>query len=86
MLKIPQPPVKAPLTTSPSQVSLVVLCVTLLATEAAVGGIFLHIKGFPQGAGLTFLSLNTAISGLIGFLGGRVTATPQIIPEIPKLR
>lgn len=81
-----KPPSKAPLIASASQVSLVVLCVTVLATEAAVGGVLLHLNGFAQGAGLTFLSLNTAISGLIGFLGGRITTPPQIIPEIPKLK
>ena len=86
MIKVPKAPLKAPLRRSPEQVSLVVICVTLLASEAAIGGVFLHMKGFAGGAGLTFLSLNTAISGLIGFLGGRISAPPQIsIPEIPKL-
>ena len=67
-----------------SNTRLVVLCVTVLASEAAIGGVFLHLKGFSGGAGLTFLSLNTAISGLIGFIGGRVSV-PPVLPEIPKL-
>lgn len=76
---------------SPSHITLVVVCVTIMATEAAIGGIVLHIKGYQTGAGLTFLTLNTAISGLIGFLGGRATvpaqsqATVPIIPPFPGL-
>ena len=69
---------------SPTSVNLVVLCVTFLATEAAVGGVILHLKGFAGGSGLTFLSLNTAISGLIGFVGGRASSRPAVeLPAMP---
>ncbi len=75
------------LTAPKSHVTLVVLCVTLLGTEAAVGGIVLHMKGYQGGAGLTLITLNTAISGLIGFLGGRGSAPQPIttLPELPKI-
>ncbi len=69
----------------PSHVTLVVICVTLLATEAAAGGLWLSSQGFQGGAGLTLIILNTAISGLIGFLGGRGTVPPPQIIEPPKL-
>lgn len=68
----------------PSHVTLTVICVTILATEAAVGGLWLHSHGYPGGAGLTLIILNTAISGLIGFLGGRGSAQ-TMLPEVPKL-
>lgn len=62
---------------------LVVVCVTLLGTQAAIMGGFLLWKGFTGGSELV-LALNSAITGLIGFLGGRATAggTPAIPPDI----
>lgn len=42
---------------------------------ATVGGCWLLWKGFAGGGELV-MTLNTAISGLIGFLGGRNTAAP----------
>ena len=56
--------------------ALVVVCVTILATIASVIGGWLLWKGF-SGGGEMIITLNTAISGLIGFLGGRVTNTPS---------
>ncbi len=52
---------------------MVVICVTILASQAALTGAFLLWKGFAGGGELV-VTLNTAISGLIGFLGGRATA------------
>jgi hypothetical protein len=72
-----------------TQARLVIYCVTLLATEAAIGGVWLHAHGFQGGAGLTLIVLSNSISGLIGFLGGRTasppaTSTAQLqVPEIP---
>ncbi len=56
--------------------TLVVVCVTMLGTEAAIMGGFLLWKGFTGGSELV-LALNSAISGLIGFLGGRAVASTQ---------
>ncbi len=67
-----------------SHVTLVVLCVTILATEAACGGTILHLYGYQSGAGLVFLTLNTAISGLIGFLGGRGSMQMEIPTMLPQ--
>lgn len=58
---------------------LVVICVTFLATIASTTGAFLLWKGFAGGGELV-VTLNTAISGLIGFLGGRATASPPLTP------
>lgn len=69
-----------------SQARLVICCVTLLATEAAVGGVWLHAHGFQGGAGLTLIVLSNSISGLIGFLGGRGSAAQLQIPnDTPKI-
>jgi len=58
---------------------LVVVCVTLLGTQAAIMGGFLLWKGFTGGSELV-LALNSAITGLIGFLGGRATAGANPLP------
>ena len=60
----------------PSHTKIVVLCVTFLASLAAVTGAFLLWKGFAGGGELV-ITLNTAISGLIGFLGGRAMPPPS---------
>jgi hypothetical protein len=66
------------------QARLVICCVTFLATQATVAGVWLHAHGFPGGAGLTLIILNTAISGLIGFLGGRMMPpVKDILLETP---
>jgi hypothetical protein len=53
-----------------SYIPLVVVCVTCLASLSAIIGGWLLWKGFA-GGGEMIITLNTAISGLIGFLGGR---------------
>ncbi len=60
---------------------MVVICVTILASQAAITGAFLLWKGYAGGGELV-VTLNTAISGLIGFLGGRAT-TPVNQPDAP---
>jgi hypothetical protein len=67
---------------------LIIICVTFLATEAAFIGGWLLWKGFA-GGGEMIITLNTAIAGLLGFLGGRssahafpkvsIDATPTVI-------
>lgn len=64
-----------------SHTRLVVLAVTFLASQAAIMGGFLLWKGFAGGGELV-VTLNTAISGLIGFLGGRAAAAPPAVPDI----
>ena len=68
-----------------SQVRLVVGCVTFLASEAAVAGVWLHMKGFAGGAGLTLIILSNTISGLIGFLGGRGSVPHYDSPTLPEV-
>lgn len=53
----------------------IVGCITMLAASAAFGGMWLLWKGFAGGGELV-VTLNTAISGLVGFLGGRGTRPP----------
>lgn len=53
----------------------IVGCVTVLASLAALEGGWLLWKGFAGGGELV-ITLNTAISGLVGFLGGRRSSTP----------
>lgn len=53
-----------------SHIALVVICITILASMSAAGGMWLTWKGFQGGTEL-IVTLNTGISGLIGFLGGR---------------
>lgn len=62
-----------------SHTGLIVICVTWLGSLAALGGAWLLWKGFTGGSELV-LALNSAISGLIGFLGGRAMTTPT--PDI----
>lgn len=59
---------------------LVVICVTFLATIASTTGAFLLWKGFAGGGELV-VTLNTAISGLIGFLGGRAASPTAAQPQ-----
>lgn len=65
--------------TPPSHTKFVVVCVTVLASQAALTGAFLLWKGFAGGGELV-ITLNTAISGLIGFLGGKGTTQPPTTP------
>ncbi len=65
---------------TPSHTRMVVICVTILASQAALTGAFLLWKGY-QGGGELVVTLNTAISGLIGFLGGRATVPPKPVDE-----
>ncbi len=57
----------------------IVGCVTLLGMSAAAGGCWLLWKGFAGGGELV-ITLNTAISGLVGFLGGRQMRAASIGP------
>lgn len=70
--------------TQRSHTRLVVCCITFLAFTATVTGSYLLWKGFAGGGELV-MTLNTAISGLIGFLGGRVSNPPDKPLEEPKL-
>jgi hypothetical protein len=75
--------------TKSSHITLIVICVTLLASEAAAGGIYLSMRGLPGGPGLVLIVLNSAITGLLGVMAGRASVTPQppmsSLPELPKL-
>lgn len=53
----------------------VVVCITLLGMSSAVGGMWLLWKGFTGGGELV-VTLNTAIAGLVGFLGRSNRAAP----------
>ena len=53
---------------------LIVICVTFLASEAALIGGWLLWRGFA-GGGEMIITLNTAIAGLLGYLGGRISAS-----------
>lgn len=62
-----------------SHTSLIVICVTWLGSLAGIGGAWLLWKGFTGGSELV-LAMSSAISGLIGFLGGRAMVPPA--PDI----
>lgn len=66
---------------SKSHTAMIVLCVTWLGSLAALGGAWLLWKGFTGGSELV-LALNSAISGLIGFLGGRAMTSNATQPDI----
>ncbi len=70
--------------TQRTHTALVVICITFLAFTATVEGSYLLWKGFAGGGELV-MTLNTAISGLIGFLGGRISNSAQQPAALPDM-
>ncbi len=60
----------------PNHTPLIVVCVTVMGMTAALAGSWLLWKGFAGGGELV-VTLNSAISGLVGFLGGRAMNNPN---------
>lgn len=58
-----------------SHTRFIVGCITALGALAAITGAWLLWKGFAGGGELV-VTLNSAISGLVGFLGGRQMNAP----------
>lgn len=60
---------------SPGHTRFIVLCITVMAMAATSFGGYLILKGFQQGELLCQMGSN-GLSGLVGFLGGKVMSQP----------
>lgn len=59
----------------PSHTRFIVGCITLLSMAAVGTGAYLLLKGFQSGELLAQMA-SSGLSGLVGFLGGKMSSSP----------
>lgn len=68
--------------TAPNHTRFIIGCITLLSSEAIVAGYHLLSLGYQSGELLVTSGGVAGISGLVGFLGGRMSTDRPAAPNI----